>query len=127
MKTIADLNALIPTLCELIEINNHEIGSSYYQQDEDGWGRYSEYDDNYIIYEEDGWCIEIYYKCCGEWNNDPGDYYCPPSRELLRAWGEVTEIIASHYNEETEEETEFIDNDLNELWTAIDNSLENIA
>lgn len=39
MKTIADLNALIPTLVELIRNNDHEIGESYYEQDEDGWGR----------------------------------------------------------------------------------------
>lgn len=71
MKTIADLNALIPTLVELIRNNDHEIGESYYEQDEDGWGRCDDSTTNYLCYEEDGWLIEVTYECCGEWDNDP--------------------------------------------------------
>lgn len=124
MKTIADLNALIPTLCDLVENNNHEIGSTWY-------GRYEEdyecnYESNYVCYEEDGWLIEISYKCAGDWDEDPGDYWTPSSRDLRRAWGEVTEITATHYDEETDEETEFCDDELNELWNAVDKVLETI-
>lgn len=36
MKTKADLDALIPTLVELLSSQDHEIGESYYEQDEDG-------------------------------------------------------------------------------------------
>ncbi|MCM1142291.1 MAG: hypothetical protein NC453_27285, partial [Muribaculum sp.] len=78
MKTIDDLKALFPTLIELVANNDHEIGDSYIEQDEDGWGRCNDYNDNYVSYEEDGWCIEISYRCCGEWDNDPGDYWTPP-------------------------------------------------
>lgn len=127
MKTIADLNALIPTLVDLIRNNDHEIGDTYWDQDEDGWGRCSDYESNCITYEEDGWFIEITYKCSGEWDNDPGDYWTPPCYDLIKAWGEVEEITASHYDEDTEEEVEFTDDDLNELWKALDKELEDIA
>lgn len=127
MKTKADIDALIPTLVELLRINDHEIGESYYEQDEDGWGRCDDSTTNYFCYEEDGWLIEITYECCGEWSNDPGDYWTPPSCDLRRAWGEVTEINAYHYDDDTDEESEFEDNDLNDLWNALDKELENIA
>lgn len=127
MKTKADLNALIPTLVDLLTSQDHEIGDSYYEQDEDGWGVCHEPATNYFCYEEDCWLIEVTYECCGEWDNDPGDYWTPPSSDLRRAWGEVTEISAYHYDEETDEETEFSEDDLNELWSALDKELEDIA
>lgn len=127
MKTIDDLKALIPTIVEQFSKNDHEIGESYFEQDEDGWGRCNDYTDNYFSYEEDGWLIEVSYKCCGEYDNDPGDYWTPPCCDLIKAWGEVTEITASHYDENTDEESEFSDNDLNELWDALDNELKDIA
>lgn len=92
MKTIADLNALIPTLVELIRNNDHEIGESYYEQDEDGWGRCDDSTTNYLCYEEDGWLIEVTYECCGEWDNDPGDYWTPPSCDLRRAWARLLKL-----------------------------------
>ncbi len=127
MKTIEDLKNLFPTLIDLVASNDHEIGESYFEQDEDGWGRCSDYEDNYVCYEEDGWLIEISYRCCGEFDNDPGDYWTPPCCDLIRGWGEVTEITAYHYDEETDEETEFSDDDLQELWKELDKVLENIA
>ncbi|MCM1140949.1 MAG: hypothetical protein NC453_20455, partial [Muribaculum sp.] len=63
MKTLDDLKKLIPTLVDLVKNNDHEIGKSYPEQDEDGWSMCSEYEDNYLCYEEDGWCIEICYRC----------------------------------------------------------------
>lgn len=127
MKTKSDLHALIPTLVELMQNNDHEIGESYFEQDEDGWGRCCDYTDNYLCYEEDGWLIEISYRCCGEWNNDPGDYWTPPSCDLRKAWGEVTEINASHYDEDTDEESEFTDEDTADLWKALDEVLKDVA
>lgn len=127
MKTKSGLNALIPILVEQLSNNDHEIGESYYDQDEDGWGIcYDTYSNNFI-YEEDGWSIVVTYECCGEWSNDPGDYLTPPSSDLKRAWGEVKEITASHYDDDTDEESEFSKEDLNELWTALDKTLERIA
>lgn len=127
MKTIADLNALIPTLVELIRNNDYEIGESYYEQDEDGWGRCDDSTTNYLCYEEDGWLIEVTYECCGEWDNDHGDYWTPPSCDLRRAWGEVTEITATHYDEDIDEESEFSEEDVNKLWIALDEELKDIA
>ena len=127
MKTIADLNALIPTLVELLHNNDHEIGESYYEQDEDGWGRCDEPATNYLCYDDDGWLIEITYECCAESYNDPGDYWPPPSHDLKGAWGKVTEILASNTDEETDEESEFSDDDLKELWGALDEELKDIA
>ena len=46
---------------------------------------------------------------------------------LIKAWGEVTEITASHYDVDTDEECEFSVDDLNELWGALDNELKDIA
>lgn len=127
MKTIDDLKALIPTLSELLAKSDHEIGVSYFERDEDGWCVCDDYADNYFCYEEDGWSVEVSYKCCGEWDNDSGDYWTPPSCGLRKAWGEVTEISAYHYDDNTDEETTFEDKDLNELWTALDKVLEDIA
>lgn len=127
MKTISDLNSLIPTIVEQLKNDDHNIGKSYFEQDEDGWGRCDDSTTNYFCYEEDGWLIEVSYECCGEWDYDPGDYWTPSSCNLRRAWGEVTEITATHYDEDTDEETEFNEVDLKELWTALDNTLEKIA
>lgn len=123
MKTIADLNALIPSLIDLV-LDNPEIGESYWEQDEDGWGKCSDYESNYVCYEEDGWCIEISFRCCGDWSHDDGDYWTPASSSLNGAYGEVTEITAYHYDEESGEESEFSDDDLNEMWSALDKALE---
>ncbi len=127
MKTKADLDAIIPAIVEKLSNNGHEIGESYYERDEDGWGRCDDSTTNYLCYEEDGWFIEITYECCGELDNDPGYYWNPPSCVLRKAWGEVTEITAYYYDEETEEESEFSDDDLNELRSALDEELKNIA
>lgn len=127
MKTIADLNALIPTLCELLANNDHDFGSTYMEQDECGYGKCHEYETNYFTYDEDGWMIEVSYECCGEFENDPGDYWTPPCYDLIKGWGKVSEITVSHYDEETDEETDFDDADLEELKSAFDKILEDIA
>lgn len=127
MKTSADINALIPTLSKLLANMDHEIGVSHFERDEDGWCVCDEYAENYFCYEEDGWSIEVSYKCCGEWDYDPGDCMTPSSCGLRKAWGEVTEISAYHYDEITGEESTFEDKDLNELWNSLDKVLENIV
>ena len=127
MKTIEDLKKLIPTIVEQIKSTDHEIGECYPEQDEDGWGMCCDYTDNYFSYEEDGWMIEISYRCCGEWDCDSGDYWTPPSCDLRKAWGEVTEITAYHYDDDTDEESEFTKDDCSELWSAIDKVLEKIS
>lgn len=127
MKTIDDLKALLPTLLELFSKEDPQIGESYWEQDEDGWGKCNDYESNCFIYEEDGWCIEINYECCGEFSNDPGDYWTPPCYDLIRAWGEVSEITAYHYDEETGDETEFSEEELAEFFEPFNEELKDIA
>ena len=126
MKSIEDLNKLIPTLVELIKNNKHEIGESIIENDGYDWGICEESCTNYLTYEEDGWCIQITYECCGEWECDPGDYWTAHSSELIRAWGEVSEISAYHYDEILGEEIEFSDEDVTELWIALDKAIQTI-
>lgn len=111
MKTIADLHALIPTLVELIRNSEHIIGD----------GRKLH---NGIVYEEDGWFIEISYECIGEWIYDKGNRWEPSFYELEDAWGEVTEIVAYHTDEESGKETEFSIDENDELWKALNKCLE---
>lgn len=127
MKTIDDLNALIPSIIDELKRQNHEIGESYFEQDEDGWVKCENKASNYFSYEEDGWVIEVYYDCCGDWDCDPGDFWTPSSCEIRKAWGEVTEITAYHYDEDSDEESEFSDDDLAKLWSALDEELKDIA
>ena len=127
MKTIEDLKALLPTLLDLFSQEEHKIGETYWDKDEDGWGKFEDYGDNCFLYEEDGWSIEVNYRCCGEFHSDPGDYWNPPCYDLIRGWGEVTEITAYHYDEETDEESEFSDEDLKVLWNAFDEELSDIS
>ena len=127
MKTLEDLRTLIPVISDKISGVYHQIGESCLEHNEDGWGQSADYSTNYFTYEDDGWYIEITYQCCGEWDDAPGDYWTPPCCELRKAWGEVTGITASHYDEDADEETEFEVQDLTELWDAIDGVLKNIA
>lgn len=126
MKTIADLNALSDKLLDLM-LDDPQIGDTYWDQDEDGWGKCSDWESNNICYEEDGWCIEIFYECNGKYCNDPGDYYTPPCYDLISATGRVSEIVASHYDEETEEETEFSEEDTKELESLLNAGMEYIS
>lgn len=127
MKSIEDLKKLIPTIVEQITREDHNVGKCHYEKDEDGWNPCSDYETNYFTFEKDGWLIEATYECCGEWEIEHGDYWTPPSSELTKAWGSVTELSAIHCDESTGEETEFESDDLIELWDAMDNALENIA
>lgn len=127
MKTIDDLRALLPKLVELFSKEDHLVGSTYWEDDEDGGGKCTEYEMNNFFYEEDGWCIEIHYECTGEYSDDPGDYWTPPCYDLNKAWGHVTDMSAYHCDEETNEETFFPEEDLEEFWDIFNEQLEDIA
>ncbi len=123
MKTIEDLQNLFPTIAELFATEDHNIGESYVDEN----GISSDYEENTFTYEEDGWLIEISYLCTGEWDRVSGGYWNPADRDLLRGWGEVTEIYASHYDEESDEDTEFSAENLTDLKTQINEILKELA
>lgn len=122
MKTISDLKALVPRLTALM-LDNPEIGERF----QDGSDYNETTADNYVSYDDDGWCVEVSFQCCGVWDYDRGDWATPPSWTLQRAWGEVTDLTASHYDETTDEETLFVGKDLNEIWRALDRSIETLT
>ena len=122
MKTVTDLNRLIPVLVELLRNNDHEIGETFFED----YGYCEESATNCLYYEEDGWEIEIEYTCTGEWLCEGGDYWNPPCTELIRARGNVESICAYHYDEESGEDTVFSDADLKALRRALDKELADI-
>ena len=127
MKTIDDLKALLPTLLKLFSKEEHNIGESYWDEDEDGWSKRHDYASNCFIYEEDGWYIEVEYECCGEFDSDSGDYWNAPYCELRCAWGKVSEISASYYDEETGDGIEFSEDELEEFLAPFNELLKDIA
>lgn len=116
-KTIADLNALIPEIVDLMNCDEPEIGDY----------EYDEYKSNTFIYEEDGWEIVIDYKCTGRWREEYETWDCPGSCDLVEGWGEVEGISAIHYDEETDEETDFGDDELFELYKAVNINLRDLV
>ena len=117
MKTLLELNALIPAITSLMKREDPEIGNFEER----------EYESNTFTYEEDGWLIEIDYRCTGFWDIEPETWDYPGCCEVKSAWGEVDEIRATHFDEETEEETEFSEEDLTDLFMAVNRNLENIV
>jgi hypothetical protein len=115
MKTVKDLNELIPSLINLV-LDNPEIGTRYFGNCEDDYEEEWAY--NRAIYDENGWYIEIEYRCIAD-----EDYDCHSS--LTKAWGEIESIEASH-DDENGGYIEFTDNDLNELKKEINKALERI-
>lgn len=117
MKSISDLNALIPTIVEQFSNIDHEVGESYYIEDEDGCGKCYSPCENGYSYDEGGWLIEVSYSCCGDWDGS----------ELESASGEITEISVIYHDDDTEEETIFSEEDSKELINALNKVLERIA
>lgn len=112
MKTIVDLNTLIPQLSKLI-LENPEIGKTNDGDVISGW----EY--NYVSFKKEGWLIEVEYKCTGLWNYIRGDYYTPDEETCVSAWCEVIDITATHTDTETGEETVFEVSDLKDLYNTL--------
>lgn len=117
MKTVTDLNNLIPVIVDQIAGQNHDIADAEIEQPKT----------NCFTYDEGGWYIEVIYNCSGDYHCESGNYWDEPSCDLISASGEVEEISASYLDEETDEEIEFSGEDLDELWSAINRALENIA
>lgn len=113
------LTDITPKILDLLEKAEHKIGYSDHEGDE--------YEYNNFYFDEAGWDIDITYRCCGKWSEDFGDYWNPPSCEIIRAWGDVTDISASYHDEETDDDYRFYEEDLQELRSKIDEILKSIA
>lgn len=117
MKSIIELNALIPSIIDLMNSEEPQIGN--YDD--------NEYLDNSFMFEEDGWLIEIDYSCTGNWDIEPETYWEPGCCEIIDGWGKVDEIRASYFDENTEEYIEFSKEDLTDFYEAINKNLEAIV
>lgn len=113
------LAQVTPTIIELFEKADHEVGFS----DSEG----DEYETNYFCYDQNGWDIELCYECCGKWHIERGDYWTPPSEDLVKVWGNIVELTATYYDEESEEVIEFDDEDLKDLRSEIMEIIESLA
>lgn len=122
MATISDLNALAPKLAAMM-LDHPNIGECV--PDDDGMAEI--WADNFAHYNEGGWCVDVAYRCCGDWTEDRGDRLTVPGRSLKCAWGEVTDIAAYHYDEVNDEETVFDGVSLNELWETLDRSIKTLT
>ena len=107
-----DIIPLIPTIVELVNSNDHEIGDETEAR-------------NIVAYEEDGWSIDIVYDVTGHWYVSEGDYWTPPVVKLLKAYGQVRSITASH-EDDYGHETVFTPAQLQPLREAIDINLSRI-
>lgn len=116
MKTVHDLNALIPAIVKEFESMDFEIGDYY----EEG------YKTNFFYYEEDGWEITIEFQCTGYFARDDRDYWTCGAYEIVKAWGDVVEINGHHLDEETDEESDFDAPDFKEIEKAVNEVLKDI-
>lgn len=105
MKTIDDLKKILPRIIEKM-LEKPEIGYSACGSSEDD--TIEEWAENNVFFEEDGWEIDIQYRCVSD---------------STRTRGEVTEIYVSHYDDATDEETTFDDESINEITNIINRSL----
>lgn len=120
MKTINDLNAYLPQIKSMMRVNA-EIGEMFYGNCEDETE--ADWADNFICFEEDGWCVEVSYRCVGDVYDDSR---WTGAKELVKGWGEVTDLQVSYWDEKTDTITEFPDKDLDEIWIELDKALENL-
>lgn len=122
MKTTADLNALIPIICELIANNDHEIGSKGIDRIERI--EFYEPESNIVTYEEDGWLIEVLYKCTGEHHHSLASYYQPEEYYIRNIDAKLIEITASYEN--AGETIDFTEGDLKTMCEAVQKELDEI-
>ncbi len=116
MKSLQHLQKLYSILVNLLRTNSHVFGNCY--------GDCAAL--NNIWYEEGGWDIEISYTCTAEIEHDAGDYWTEEYNNVKSAYGELINLSVSHYDEETDEETEFTSNQLKELRVLLIKELENL-
>jgi len=112
MKTIEDLYKLQNELISLVYGDDYEVSL--------------EGESNEVIYQRDGWDIAVYYTCYGMIESEEGDYWTPPSFDIVRNSVMVDEIHALHLDEKTGEETVFLPDDADDLCMAMNRRLANL-
>lgn len=127
MKTTSDLKAQLPALISYLKSQKHEIGVWYEDTDMDEDGErgciISNPAVNEFVYEEDGWLVEGEYECIGKLESEPSTMWSPGYEEIGNPEGGFTWLSAYHYDEETNEATDFTDEDVNEIWDALNVAL----
>ncbi len=113
MKTVTDLNALIPAILEAFRKDDREYGDGYSKN-------------NTFHFEEDGWFIDVEYDCTGDFVCDHGDYWTPPCHDMVDSEIEVGSISVYFCDDETGEEKEFSEEDTKELLNALEVGTENM-
>lgn len=99
MKTLQDLENLIPTLLPIFK-----------KQAERNICNLSSFQDEStetLYYDEDGWYIEIFYDVDADWRYEGATRDCPSSTWLESFTAVITEGTISHYDRDTDEQVEF--------------------
>lgn len=76
-----------------------------------------------FCYEEHGYYIEGSGIVGGDWYEDGDGYWAPREYYLKYGWGYLNELSITHYDEETDEETEFPDEVVNDIFGRLDKEL----
>ncbi len=112
MKTIEDLKAIFESIVEAVINNEHDIQDGIWTE-------------NTVCFEQDGWSTEIEYECYGKFSHSKGDWWTPGDCDLINAKGKITSLeCVAYIDPETGEETDFEDEDLNELKALLNKELE---
>lgn len=115
------LRQLIPIITEQIASAGHDIGESYLVENEDGYThRVNDYRTNTFNFEQDDWSISVEYRCCGIIDEDEGGMWSPPYRVFSRAWGNVTDLLATYEDPDTGQTYDLSNKQLRELREEID-------
>lgn len=114
MKTIAELNAMIPSILDAFSKERIELEPGYIGNEQKTFS-----------YLENGWEIEIDYECRGEWEDELGDSETSASLELKSGHGCVTDIFVNYF-EEDGNDGEFVGEELTTLREAFERELQRI-
>lgn len=78
MRKTTELSALVPEIVGELECRDHEIGSIYPVQDEDGYCDVEDSVTNEFEFEKDGWSVGVTYEAVGRWRAESGDRWHQP-------------------------------------------------
>ena len=106
-KTLDEtFDELVANMCDSIELGANDEDSSFS-----------------FYYEDYGYLIEGSGRVGGNWCEDGDGYWTPREYYLKYGWGYLDELTITHYDEETDEETEFPDEIVNGIFSRLDKEL----